>query len=404
MTSTLARRLAGRRHTLLLGIAIALLAFNLRPAVASVGPVLPEIREGLGLGGGQTAVLTMLPVLCFGLPALAAPRLARRAGIEPVLMGVLLALVAALVGRVLGGPSLLFAGTVLVGCAIAVANVLVPSLVKRDFPEHTGAMMGVYTASVASSAAVAAGATVPVGQLLDLGWRGALGVWAAPVAVAAVVWLPRLRGYTRPQPVAVGRTMLGSPLAWQVTVFFGLQSMVFYAVLAWLPSIYRDHGYGATEAGLVLSVSGLVQIPVTLFLPGIATRAANQVGYIIAATALFGAGLAGVLIAPTAAPYLWSLIIGAGAGSCFALALALFVLRVRHAADTARLGAMAQSIGYLISACGPLLVGVLHEATGSWTAPLWMLLLLLVPQLWCGVLAGRARWIGSGPAPAQQAE
>jgi len=387
------------RRPVLLGLVIALVAFNLRPALASVGPVLPELRAGLRLSGPATAVLTMLPVVFFGLLAPAAPRLARRAGIEPVLMVALLALLAGLAVRTVAGPGLLFAGTILVGGAIGVGNVLLPPLIKRDFPERTGAMMGVYTMSVAGSAAVAAGTTVPVSTLLGWDWRGALAMWAIPAALAAVAWLPQARGHTRPAEEPGGPSLARDALAWQVTVFFGLQSMLFYALLAWLPSMYRDYGFSPAAAGFVLSLSGLVQIPVTLVLPGIAVRAPHQVTHIVLATAVFGAGLAGVLLAPTAAPYLWAVLIGVGAGSCFALGLALFVLRTRRVQETARLSAMAQSVGYLISACGPLLFGLVHDATGSWTAPMLMLVLLLGPLLWCGVLAGRARSV-RGPAVA----
>jgi CP family cyanate transporter-like MFS transporter len=214
----------------------------------------------------------------------------------------------------------------------------------------------------------------------------------APAALALVCWLPLIRNHTRPprQP-HVGTPLARNPLAWQVTVFFGLQSLQFYVMLGWLPSIYREHGYSPAAAGFLLSLSGLVQIPVTLLLPHFATRAGNQVAYIVASTAMLGVGLVGILVAPTAAPYLWVVLIGVGSGACFALALALIVLRARRVAETARLSAMAQTVGYLISAVGPLIFGILREATGSWTAPLVLLMLLLVPQLWCGALAGRAR-------------
>ena len=384
---------ARHRHPILLGLAVALVAFNLRAAVASVGPVLPEIRSDLPLSGTGAAVLTFLPVLCFGLLAVTAPRLARRWGIEPVLLGVLGVLAAGLLLRVLDGPTVLLLGTVLAGGAIAVGNVLVPPLIKRDFPDRVGLMMGVYTMAVSGSAAVAAGLTVPLGDAIGLGWRGALGVWMAPAVLAAMVWLPQVRSHTPPPESQPGPPLRRSALAWQVTLYFGLQSLAFYSVLAWLPSIYRDYDFSAAEAGALLSVSGLVQIPVALVLPTLATRAANQVAYIVASTLLVGAGLAGVLLAPTAAPYLWAVIIGVGQGAAFALALNLFVLRTRHVPETARLSAMAQTIGYVLSAFGPLLVGVVHDLTGSWTAPLLLLLALLVPQLVFGALSGRARTI-----------
>jgi MFS transporter, CP family, cyanate transporter len=295
--------------------------------------------------------------------------------------------------RVLDGPALLFAGTVVVGGSIAIGNVLLPPLIKRDFPDRSGLMMGVYTMAVSGAAAVAAGLAVPLADA-GLGWRGALGAWALPAAVAALAWLPRMRGHTRPPATPrSGRSLLRDPLAWQITVFFGLQSLSFYAVLAWLPSMYRDFGASPAVAGFLLSVSGLVQIPVSLVVPTLANRAAHQIGYAAVGTASIGAGLAGVLLAPMAAPYLWVGLIGAGQGACFALGLNLFVLRTQRVADTARVSAMAQSIGYTLCAAGPLLVGLLHDATGSWTVPLVLLLALLVPQLACGALAGRARTI-----------
>jgi CP family cyanate transporter-like MFS transporter len=265
---------------LLLGLVVALVAFNLRPAVASVGPVLPEVRTDLSLSGVGASFLTFLPVLCFGLLAVAAPRLARRSGIEPVLLGMLVVVAVGLAGRVVDGSGLLYLGTALAGGAIAVGNVLVPPLIKRDFPDRTGLMMGVYTMAVSGSAAVAAGLTVPAGDAIGFGWRGALGVWAVPAVLAAAAWLPQVRAHTRPAEPPPGPSLVRSGLAWQVTVYFGLQSLSFYAVLAWLPSIYREYGMSPAAAGLLLSVAGLVQIPVALVLPPLATRAANQVGYI----------------------------------------------------------------------------------------------------------------------------
>jgi CP family cyanate transporter-like MFS transporter len=240
-----------------------------------------------------------LPVLCFGVFAAAAPRLARRAGIEMTLLVVVTAVAIGLAVRVLEGPVLLFVGTVVAGGAIAIGNVLVPPLVKRDFPDRTGLMMGVYTMTVSGSAAVAAGLTVPLGAVVGLGWRGALAVWLVPAVLAAVVWLPRARAHTHTAEPSTGRSLRRSALAWQVTIYFGLQSLSYYAVLAWLPSIYRDHGFGASAAGVLLSVAGLVQIPVALLVPALAGRSRNQVGHITSCTVLIGAGLAGVLLAPT---------------------------------------------------------------------------------------------------------
>jgi CP family cyanate transporter-like MFS transporter len=384
------------KRPLLLAIAIALVAANLRPALASVGPVLGDLH----LSGTTAALLTALPVVCLGALAATAPALARRWGMEAVVALALGAVIAGLLLRVSDGVPVLFGGTVLASGAIAVANVLLPAVIKRDFPDRGGTMMGVYSMSLSGSAAVAAGATVPVGAAIGHGWRGALGAWAAPAALALLAWLPFVRAHTPPPAGAPrGPSALRDPLAWQVTLFFGLQALSFYAVLAWLPSIYRDHGYSPAAAGLLLSVSALLQIPITLALPGVATRLRDQRLLAAACTLLTAAGLGAVLLAPTAAPYVWMVLIGAGQGGTFAVGLTLFVLRARTAADTARLSAMAQTFGYLVAAVGPLLVGTVHDAARSWTPALLLLLALAVPQLVTGVLAGRARHLRA-PAPA----
>ncbi|GAA1819449.1 MFS transporter [Planosporangium flavigriseum] len=386
-------------HPVLLGLAIGLVAANLRPALASVGPVLTDLRTSLGLSGAEASALTAAPVLCLGAAAAAAPALARRWGMEPVIAAILAVIGAGLLLRVGGGTTVLFAGTVLASGAIAIANVLLPAIIKRDFTQGSGTMMGVYSMALTGSAAVAAGATVPIGDALRLGWQGALGAWALPAVVALLGWLPFTRSRHSPPASRTSEgSLLRDPLAWQVTVFFGLQSLSFYAVLAWLPSIYRDHGYSAAAAGLLLSTSVLVQIPISLVLPSLAARMPAQRALIAGATLVTIVGLAGVLLAPTAAPYLWVLLVGVGQGSAFPLGLTLFVLRTRTTADTARLSAMAQTCGYLIAASGPLLVGTVHDATRSWTPAIALLLLLAVPQLVTGVLAGRNRYVG----PAQQ--
>jgi CP family cyanate transporter-like MFS transporter len=396
MTRSAAGEVGVRRpthHPFLLGLVLALIAANLRPALAAVGPVLSDLRTDVGLSGVGAALLTAVPVICLGALAATAPALARRWGMEPVIAAVLAAIVVGQLVRVFDGIAVLFAGTIVVSGAIAVANVLLPAIIKRDFPTRTATMMGVYTMAVSGSAAVASGLTVPLTGLVGHGWRGGLGAWAAPVLVALVSRLPLVRQAHVPDEPAPGGALRWDPLAWRVTAFFGLQSLSFYAVLAWLPSIYRDHGYSAVSAGLLLSVSGLAQIPVALFLPGLAIRAVDQRVHAAVCTLLIAVGLAGILAAPTSAPYLWTILLGIGQGGTFAVGLTLFVLRTGVAADTARLSAMAQTFGYLIAAFGPLLVGTVHDATRSWTAPLVLLLVLLVPQLVSGVLAGRRRCI-----------
>ncbi len=406
-TFTSSRRVAPARmlhsrgpRSLLLVLAIALTAANLRPAFASVGPVLDELRADLDLDTTGAALLTTVPVLCLGLLAPTAPRLARRLGIEGTLTLALVVLLAGLLVRVAAGSAVLFTGTVAAAGAIAVANVLIPALVKRDLSGRAGTVMGIYTMSLSGFAAVAAGVTVPVGQLVGGGWRAGLGMWAALPVLALLAWVPLIRTNRAPAATAAttsaapSRSLLRDPLAWQVTLFFGLQSLSFYAVLAWLPSIYRDAGMPPAAAGLLLSVATLVQAPASLVIPRLAARARDQRGLVLLAVVLIAAGFVGVLLAPMAAPYVWVALLGAGLGAGFALALLFTVLRAPTSAETARLSAMAQTIGYTLAAAGPFLVGALHAATGAWTAALVLLLALTIPQLLTGLRAGRALHIG----------
>jgi CP family cyanate transporter-like MFS transporter len=351
--------------------------------------VLDPLRNGLHLSSAGAAVLTAVPVFCFGALAPAGPWLSRRVGLRAAVAVLCAALVVGLVLRIGPDAATLFAGTVLAAGGIAAANVLLPVVIKRDFPERTGLMMGLYTTAVTGAAAAAAGLTVPIGDAIGHGWRGGLGVWALAAALALLMWLPFLRRGTEGRVEAVhGPAGLHRHrLAWMVTLFFGLQSMSFYVVLGWLPSLYKSHGYSAAAAGGLVSLSSLVQIPTALVLPALATRMRRQHVLVVLAVLFTGAGLLAILVAPTAAAPLWVVILGLGQGAAFALALTLLVLRTRSHAATAALSAMAQSVGYLIAALGPLVVGALHAATGGWTAGLVVLLALLVPETITGLRA-----------------
>jgi CP family cyanate transporter-like MFS transporter len=399
------RSSAARGAGALAAIGVILIAANLRPTVTSVAALLPEIRADLGLSPAAAELLTATPVICFGLLAPFAPRIADRLGMERTLGVVLLALAAGLVIRVGPNVATLFLGTIVAGGAIALANVLLPALVKRDFPLRVGALTGGYTTTLQIAAAVAAGLSVPIALALG-GWRGGLWVWAIPALLAFIVWLPQMRARTLPDLAAVGpsvRSLLRDSLAWQVTIFFGLQSLGFYAIVSWLPSIYQDAGFSAADAGLVLSVATLAGAPASLLMPLLATRASDQRLHAIAVCLLIGTGLLGVIVAPTTFPWLWAILIGFGNGASFPLALTLLVLRTRSSTDTARLSAMAQSIGYLIAALGPVLVGVVHDATGSWAAAVALLIAMLVPQAISGVGAGRRLFVGGGTQGAASA-
>ena len=383
----------------LLAGGVILVAINLRPAAASIGPVLDRIQSGTGLSSGWAGALATLPVLCFGLLAPLAPPLARRLGVHTAIAVALVALVAGMLLRLVPGDVFLFAGTALAGAAIATGNVLLPVIVRRDFPDRTGSAMALYTTSLIGFAALSAGVTVPLANGLGGGWRPGLGIWAAPAAVAALAWLPALvrREATGDADAPSGgrtptiRPLLRQPLAWQVTLFFAVQSGGFYATLAWLPDIFRSHGASDARAGFLLSLSIVVGLLTSTTVPGLATRMRDQRRLVAVCCAVWAAGLTGILVAPMSAPYLWVVLLGLGQNSIFPLALMLIVLRGGSVATTEGLSTLAQSVGYMIAAIFPLAVGALHGATGSWTPSLILLLVLLAPQLAFGLAAGRDR-------------
>jgi MFS transporter, CP family, cyanate transporter len=378
-------------------IAVVVISINLRAAVASVGPELNAIRRDLGLSSAGASVLTAAPVFCFGALAVLGPWLTRRFGLRRAVLLSMLAILVGLIVRI--GPDIatLFIGTLIAAGGIASANVLMPVIIKRDFPDTTGLMMGLYTAALVGSAAAGAGLTVPIGQAFGSGWRVGLGVWAVLAAVGVVIWLPHLRG-DRVADVEAGHVpaqLRHDRLAWLVTLFFGLQSLNFYAVLNWLPSLYQDHGYSAAAAGGLLSLSALVQLPVALVLPAIASRMHNQRSLVVGAVLLTAIGFVGILVAPTTLAALWVVILGVGQGAAFAIALILLVLRTRTHESTTQLSAMAQSVGYLIAGVGPLVVGVMHATSGGWTTPIVFLLILLVPETITGLRAASPGFVTS---------
>jgi MFS transporter, CP family, cyanate transporter len=401
-----------RLSPVLLAGGVILVAINLRPAAASIGPVLNRIQAGTGLSSGWAGALATLPVLCFGLLAPLAPVLARRLGVHTSIAAAMSVLLGGMMLRLIPGVGFLFVGTALAGAAIAIGNVLLPVLVRRDFPHRTGTAMALYSTSLIGFAALSAGVTVPLANALGGGWRPGLAVWALPVAVAAVVWAPAFLprpATSRPEPETAdrasapaaghsARTLLRRPLAWQVTLFFALQSGGFYATLAWLPSIFRSHGASEAHAGLLLSLTMVVGLITALTVPGLAARSRDQRPLVIAGCALTAAGLLGILLAPMSAPYLWTVLLGLGQNAAFPLALMLIVLRGGSIATTEGLSTMAQSVGYALAAFAPLAVGAIHGMARSWTPALILLLALVAPQLLIGLAAGRDRQL-SAPTP-----
>ncbi|WP_256207119.1 CynX/NimT family MFS transporter [Pseudomonas sp. P97.38] len=383
-----------RRPWLLL-LGLILVALNLRPALSSMAPLLSEVSASLGLSAAQAGLLTTLPVLCLGLFAPLAPVLARRFGAERVVLGILLALAGGIVLRSSFGQVGLFVGSLLAGASIGVIGVLLPGIVKRDFARQAGTMTGVYTMALCLGAAMAAGATVPLSEHLDHRWALGLGFWAVPALLAAVFWLPQVGQKHGAHQVAYRvRGLLRDPLAWQVTLYMGLQSSLAYIVFGWLPSILIGRGLSPTQAGLVLSGSVIVQLVSSLAAPWLATRGQDQRLAIVIVMAMTLGGLFGCLYAPIEGLWGWAILLGLGQGATFSLALTLIVLRSRDAHVAANLSSMAQGFGYTLASLGPFAVGVVHDLTGGWNALGWIFGLVGLGAMIAGIGAGRARYVG----------
>jgi MFS transporter, CP family, cyanate transporter len=374
-------------------LALVLVALNLRPAIASVPPVLPDIQHDLGLSGTGAGVLTALPVLCLGLFAPAAAWLASRFGVDRVVAWALVVLGAGTLARALGGAAVLFAATFLAGIGLAVGGALLPGIVKAHFPaDRAATVTGLYTTGLAGGALLAAALTVPLRNLFGGSWAPALAVWALPAAAALLVWRQVAapgRPAAEPAPAAGGGLPWRSGLAWRVTLYTGLQSLLFYAALTWLSPLYRARGWSAERAGLLLAVFSLTQLVATLGLPALADRTGDRRPWTALAVGACTAGLLVVAVAPMAAPWLAAAVIGFGTGGQFAMALTLLVDTAADPAASRRLSGMAFLVGYLLAAAGPAAVGVLHDVTGGFTAAFLALTVIGVVTLALGVSVRR---------------
>lgn len=384
-----------RRELVLLLLALVLVSLNLRSALTVIGPLIRDLRAGDGLSGTAAGLLAAAPLLAFGLISPLGPRLSARFGIERTLVVCMLVLSASLALRPLPSVVLLFAGTLAAGAAIAVANVLLPALVKRRFGAQATFVTGVYSVALGVGAALGAGLAVPSEGWLGDSWRAALAVWAAPALLAALVWLPLLRnGSARASAAGVRVTLWRDRIAWRVTGFMAIQSILFYSMVAWLPEIYRHEGMSKGSAGALLSLALIVGIPFGFVVGALAGRMRDQRAIALVAALLAVAGYAGVLVAPMAASWLWAALLGIGFGAGFTLILSLFVLRADDTQHAAALSGMAQSVGYTLAAVGPVAVGALHDLTGGWTVPLLVLIGLAVLDIGVSTAASRRGFVG----------
>ncbi|MEU5388064.1 CynX/NimT family MFS transporter [Kitasatospora cineracea] len=391
----------------LLAVAVAAAAVNLRPVVTSLGALLDPVRDGLGMSATTAGLLAAVPPLCFALLGVCAPGLARRMGPIAVVTAAMAAIAAGVLARSFTGSAVVFLLlTALALAGVALANVLIPVVIKRYFPDRVAPMIGLYSMSLSVGTSLAAATTVPLTNAMGGDWRLGLGVWGLLAVVALLVWLGVLfarreksgpaaataTAAAGPAAAHVKLPILRSRTAWALAAFFGLQSTSAYSAMGWLPKIYHDAGVSESASGVLLALVMAVSVPVSFLLPNLAARRGDQRLYVVVLGLAGIAGFLGLMFAAGTVPWLWAVLVGLSM-CAFPLALTMLGLRARTPGGVTQLSAFAQSLGYLISIPGPILMGALYQSTGRWYLPLGLLALLLVPQMLVGLRAARARHI-----------
>ncbi|MGS0828348.1 MFS transporter [Shewanella sp. 0m-8] len=376
---------------LLLGV--LLISISLRNPITGVGPLLDAIRTDLHLSATQAGMLTTLPLLAFAFFSPVASKLARKRGLEQALMLSLLFILIGLTVRSLGSSSTLFLGTVIIGAGIAFANVLLPSLMKRDFPTKIATMTSMYVLMMGAGSAMSASLAIPLVDMAEQlsisfipSWAFSLGSLVIFPIIAILVWLPQMRNHTPPskdtQALDSHSYLWRHVSAWQITLFLALNSFLMYIFISWLPTILVDSGYSHHEAGVIHGMLQLFTAVPALVLIPFMSKLKDKRFLSFGLTFLAFIGIMGLLLKPEFA-MVWGMLFGFGAGGGFILALALISLRTASAHQAATLSGMAQFLGYLLAATGPMIIGELHEQTASWQLPL--IICAICAVLWGGV-------------------
>lgn len=389
-----------RLYQLLLVVSILFIAFNLRPGITAVGPLIGTIRDDVGLANWSAGLLTSLPLIAFAIISPIVPRLGKRFTNEWAMVVGLIILVLGMAIRSISFVLYLFVGTVLVGLGIAISNVLLPGVVKDKFPTKVALMTSVYSTTMGTFAAISSGLSIPFAEGLNWGWQLALFVWAVPAIIAIIIWTylaKKNRSDNNVEMKYMGARdgqMWRSPLAWQVALFMGFQSSLFYVTISWLPEILHSNGINIATAGWMLSYTQIIGMPASFLVPVIAGRFKSQRGIVLVLGLFAVSGFSGLLLGTSNVVTVISItLIGITLGGSFALALTFLGIRARNAQHAAELSGMAQSIGYSLAAIGPVCIGLLYDLTNAWKAPLIVLIIIGFLVILFGMGAGRDRYV-----------
>jgi len=378
---------AGRGAGLVRLLAVLMVALNLRGAITCVGPLLKEIQAHFGLSGSAAGLLTSLPLFAFALLSPYAAPLARRLGMEQSIFLSLLLLLVGMGLRYVDGAAWLYLGTTLIGCGIAFNNVLLPGLLRRDFPAQIALVTALFTMVMVTFGGLGSGIAIPLAEWG--GWRMSLVSWALPAMVALAIWAPQLRAHSAPVATARQQSMWNSALAWQVSLFMACQSTAFYVMVAWFPSMMLDlEGTSAARSGVILFIYQIFVLGSVMITPLFIHRMRDQRGIAVVLSGMILLGYLGLYLDAGHA-LAWMIVMGLGAGGSLVLAITLFSLRVESATQSVALSGMAQAVGYMMAAVTPIFIGFLHDVTHQWTIALLLMIGLSVTQLTMGYLAGR---------------
>lgn len=393
------KKIAFASATFLFVIAVIFFASTLRTPLTGVGPIISNIRDGLGISNALAGFLTTIPLLAFAIVSPFAPRISRKFGMEYTLFYSVILLTIGILLRSVGNTPLLIIGTVLIGIAISFGNVLFPSFFKLRFPARIGLLTGIYTVSMNISGAISAGISQPIAANTSIGWQGALGIPVVLTIITIIAWIPVLRGkridlHTLSSNGDKKETnLITSPLAWAIAVSMGLQSLLFYCSAAWIPEILTAQGLSPENAGWMVSLMQLSQIPMTFLIPIVAEKFTSQRPVVFLFTILYLIGFLGVFLEWTDYVVVWMIALGLAGGASFGLVLMLFTLRTKTAYEAAQISGFAQSVGYLLAAVGPVLFGFLHDATNSWDLPILLFIIATLILFYSAFISSKNRFI-----------
>ncbi|WP_121614723.1 CynX/NimT family MFS transporter [Virgibacillus halodenitrificans] len=392
-----------KTYRVLLFIGIIVVAFNLRPAITSIGPLIGIIRDDVGLSNWSVGLLTSLPLIAFAIMSPIVPRLANRYTNERIMMVGLILLAIGISARSISLISLLFAGTLFVGLGIAICNVLLPGVIKDKFPAKVALMTSLYSTAMGIFAAAASGLSIPIATGMDLGWKLALLIWCLPAIIGIFIWVYLNKNNNKEQTEEINyinpseNRMWKSPLAWHVAAFMGLQSFLFYVTISWLPEILHDYGMDIAHAGWMLCMMQFIGLPASFFVPVIAGKFKSQRPIVIVMASCSVIGYSGLLLGNSYVMLVIStVIIGIALSGTFALALAFLGMRAKNAKQAAELSGMAQALGYVLAAAGPIFIGYLYDLTHLWAIPLITLIIIALMVMAFGLSAGRDVYVLDG--------